>query len=135
MAVVVGGGQIGDRRLFDTRLATDRSEAFDARGERDNAKVAAFCRGGFVARGGEVLFSPAGDVAAVVHRLCRWQVQMADGVDGRLEVVVAERFRVQAVPERETEAELTCVNICFIAVETAYILEPPSPPKNKKMIF
>ena len=111
LAVVVGGGQIGDRRLFATRLATDRSEAFAARGERDNAKVAAFCRGGFVARGGKVLLSPARDVAAVVHRLCRWKVQMADGVDDRLEVVVAERFRVQAVPEREIETELTCVNV------------------------
>ena len=112
----MGGGQIGDRRLFATRLATDRSEAFAARGERDNAKVAAFCRGGFVARGGKVLLSPARDVAAVVHRLCRWKVQMADGVDDRLEVVVAERFRVQAVPEREIETELTCVNVCLIAV-------------------
>ena len=108
----MGGGQIGDRRLFATRLATDRSEAFAARGERDNAKVAAFCRGGFVARGGKVLLSPARDVAAVVHGL-GWQVQMADGVDGgRLEVeVVVERFRVQAVPEREIETELTCVNV------------------------
>ena len=67
LAVVIGGGQIGDDRgLFAARFATDRSEAF-ARGERHHAKVAAFRRGGFVARGGEVLLSPARDVAAVVH--------------------------------------------------------------------
>ena len=103
MAVEIRGGQIGDRRLFATRFAADRSaEALITirGGERDHAKVAALCRGGFVARRGEVLLSPAGDVTAVVHGL-GWQVQMADGIDdGGLEVeVVVERFRVQAVPE------------------------------------
>ena len=101
MAVVVGGGQIGDRRLLAARLASYRVEALARRGERDHAKVAALRRGGFVARGGEVLFSPAGDVAAVIYGFRR-QMQMADRIDGRLQVgVVVERFRVEAVPEGE----------------------------------